>query len=213
MLKFSQPAAAFGIAALAFGVGTGLAQAQGLSNGVPQIAGFRDHGKPVLSYSPEGASPGISNGVPVVTGVEHGKPQITYQPVQGDGADRSFANGGLPDAPGAAGITYTQPAAPSPRLTDVPAAPAAAPPTVARHSMPGAVDAHIAEAKQALKDKRPVAARDQLELAETMLLNARRDGEEGWHRNIQPLADARHAMTRHDDARAASDIASLIARG
>jgi hypothetical protein len=94
------------------------------------------------------------------------------------------------------------------------ASPVAAPQAAAPHQVtaaaPAGLSALLHQANMALKARHPAVARDRLEQAETRLLNARADGEQGFRIQVQDIAAARGALAGGDTAGAEREIGRIL---
>jgi hypothetical protein len=151
----------------------------------------------------------IQNGIPTVIEGPDNSATVVYQ-----GEARGNLSAGVPVASNKAGggydVTHVPPAPP-------PAAPAAAARPAPAHAAapPGAV-ALLDQAARALQAREFSTARDRLERAETLLLNARRDGESGFAAPVGDIASARAAVARRDASAAQTSVAAAkggLARG
>jgi hypothetical protein len=79
-----------------------------------------------------------------------------------------------------------------------------------RRAEPADVPTLVRQADAALKARRPAEARDLLEQAETMLLNARTDGEQGFHIQVRDVSAARGALASGNAGAAQRGIAQMI---
>lgn len=178
----------------------GLALAQGISNGTPIVVGA-EHGKPMIVYGGDaGAAP--NNGVTPMSGNDDGGARL----IPGRGAAGSFADGGLPVFTGEAGrapsVAYAEPPA-SPAIMPAPdLAPRqmaeAAPLTQPGMRLPPQVPTELQAARAALAANHLAEGRRHIEQAQTALLNARQEGENGWSQPVQQLESALQALDRHD---------------
>lgn len=124
----------------------------------------------------------------------------------------------IPVAPGAAIPTPAFPlvaedgaasaAAMVPAATTAPATVMPAQPQRLRAS--DEVAGFVRQADAALKARHAVEARDRLEHAETALLNARADGERGYHAQVQDISAARGALAAGDLGTAQRDVGHLL---
>jgi hypothetical protein len=175
----------------------GLALAQGVSNGTAVIVGA-EHGKPVIVYEDDaGTAP--NNGITAMSGNDDGGARL----IPGRGAAGSFADGGIPfftgqEDGGAPQVAYLEP---HPAAVVPPALAQAAPvpqPPAPRAPLPPQVPAELQAARAALAANRLAEGRQDIEQAQTALLNARQEGETGWRQPVRQLEAALQALDRHD---------------
>jgi len=192
----------------------GSARAQGVSNGVASVDGYRA-GEPVIHYGP-GATPGVSSGIFNLRGGSEGGARVE----PGPGAHGSFADGGIPVfSPGGHGeVTYQpMPAAPQQVAVAPPAAAPAAPLDMAsapeQRALPDGVRTELASAEAALEHGRLPQAESRIEAAQIALLNDRQEGEHGWRQPIQQLEAALDALRHHDVRQAEAVVVPLSHQG
>ncbi len=191
------------------------ASAQGVSNGVVSVEGYRAGGNPVIQYGP-GSTEAVSSGVFVMRGGSEGGARVE----PGPGAHGGFGDGGVPVfLPGGHGEVAYGPA-PSVRAVVAEAAPVAvapainpAAPVAAPQPLPEAVRAQLASAEAALEHGRAPLAEARIEAAETALLNDRQDGDTGWGPQIGQMENALAALRGHDTRQAAAVVKPLASRG
>lgn len=206
------------LAGVALGVSMaapGSAQAQGVSNGIATVDGYRA-GEPVIHYGP-GATPGISSGIFNLRGGSEGGARVE----PGPGAHGSFADGGIPVfSPGGHGeVTYqatpqglaTSAPVTAPEPQSIAAAPEA--PAPRHRALPDTVRNELASAEAALEHNRLPLAEARIEAAQTTLLNDRQDGEQGWRQPIQQLETALDALRHHDARQAEAAVMPLSHQG
>ncbi|MBR0657137.1 hypothetical protein [Plastoroseomonas arctica] len=167
----ANPAFADSVGAAAMGNG-----GQVIPGGVPTSLG---------TYPAESASAGMWR-VPDTEVVPQGR------------AARSSAPEGLPDGlytiPNTEVVTQGRAARSTPVEVGIPAAPVKAEAPVRARMVPPQLRGLLREADAAIGQNRLAVARERLEQAETTLLNARTDGEQGFRGPVREIASARAAL-------------------
>lgn len=158
-------------------------------------------------------SPAVSSGIAVDAGTDGGHPRFTYEgPAQGN------LSAGVPtvvgeEPNGKPDIVYAPPAAQqAPMAATAPAAAVTAPtPAATPHeAVPAQVHALLTQASQALAANRMDLARNRLEQAETLLLNARVNGERGEVVPVRDIAAARAQIAMNNRGAAQREVTQLL---
>ncbi|WP_439598437.1 hypothetical protein [Falsiroseomonas sp.] len=156
-------------------------------------------------------SPAVSNGVAVDAGRDGDHDRFTYE-----GRAHGNLSAGIPtvvgeEPNGQPDIVYTHPARhAASRAAAVTPAPMAAPASTPAEPVPAQLHGLLTQADQALAANRMELARNKLEQAETLLLNARAEGERGEVVPVRDIAAARAQIAMNNRGAAQREVIQLL---